>query len=177
MFLSFLSSLFAAPLLFGSADGTIGFQATATLHSFEGKASVFDGTFDPETLTGTVSISAGSLSTRLGPRDERMREYCLEVEKYPIILYTVTSATGALEPLRTGSGSGGLNLDGTLQIRDQSRPVRIAANYSWENGALHLRGSYTLKWSDFGIPDPSIAISTLLPDLTVRFDLFAHPKD
>ena len=165
----------ATPLIFASTDGTVGFTAVASLHQFEGSASTFDGSFDPEALTGQVSILAASLHTGLGPRDERMREFCLEVEKYPSILFTLSGANGALGPLRSGSGSGGLNLSGDLQIRDQHRAIVIPATYAWENGALHLRGTYALRWSDFGVPDPSLAISVLAPELTIRFDVLAHP--
>lgn len=173
--LSLLAVAAAAPLLFGSTDGVVGFSASASLHDFDGSAGVFSGSFDTETLTGRLSVSASSLRTGLGPRDERLRGYCLEAEKYPEILLQVTSATGALPALQGGSGSGALNLVGELQVRDQLRPVSIPASFAWENGALHLRGSYPLRWGDFGVPDPSLAISTLAPEITVRFDILARP--
>lgn len=164
----------AAMLSFSAADGSLGFHAVASMHSFDGQARSFEGTFDLDTLQGQLSIPTAALSTSLGPRDERMREY-LDVMQFPTISFNVSQTTGNIEGLRSGSGSGGILFVGSLMVRGVSKEIEVPTSYSWENGHLRLKGSLPLRWSDFGIPDPSIVLSTLSPELSIRFDVQARP--
>jgi polyisoprenoid-binding protein YceI len=167
----------AAPLVFGSTDGTIGFRAHASLHDFEGSASNFMGDFDPETLVGHLKVAASSLTTGLGPRDERLRLYCMEAEKYPSIEMNVQTVTGAMGPLKAGSGSGTLQMTGELVVRDVHQSITVPVSYTWENGALRMKGEWVMRWSLWGIPDPSLVISTLDPVVTVQFNVVAKPTE
>jgi hypothetical protein len=36
---------------------------------------------------------------------------------------------------------------------------------------VHLKGAADLKWSDYGVPDPSIMISKLYPEIKLSFDV------
>ena len=166
-----------AVLSFGSTDGSIGFHAVASLHEFDGKAGNFSGSLDTTLLTGTLVLQAASLTTALGPRDERMREYCLETEHFSDIRFDVSSITGSLEGFQAQRGSGGIFLVGLLTIRDVSQKMQVPATYSWENGGLRLTGRVPLHWADFGIPDPSVVMSTLSPEITVQFDILAKTAE
>lgn len=167
----------AAPLSFGSTDGNIGFAAHASLHDFSGAASNFMGEFDPETLTGHLKVVASSWSTGMGPRDERLRLYCLEVEKYPSMEMILQGVTGALGPLKAGTGSGSLQMTGDLVVREIHQSVTVPVSYTWENGALRMKGEWVMRWSLWGIPDPSLVISVLDPIVTVHFNVLAKPTE
>ena len=75
-----------------------------------------------------------------------------------------------------GGRGGDIVLVGTLTLRDVTLPVRVAASYAWEGEALRLRGRHSLLWADWNIPDPSILLSTVRPEVTVIFDLIASPS-
>ena len=169
-----LSYAMAAPYAFSNAESRLGFSAVASLHDFEGKAANFFGSFDPENKSGTLEISAASLSTGLGPRDERLRLWCLETEKYPTIRFVVVQVEGTNPG--PGETSGTMNFLGDLSIRDQTRRISVPLRWSWEEEALRLRGQLPLRWADFGIPDPGLLISTLQPDIQLHFDLLARPE-
>ena len=164
----------AAPYSFSAAESRLGFSAVASLHSFDGRAGSFFGSFDPESQVGSMEVAAASLSTGLGPRDERLRLWCLETEKYPTIRFIVAQIEGNLPD--PGEGSGTMTLTGDLSIRDQTRRIAVPLSWSREEEALRLRGQLPLRWADFGIPDPGLLISTLQPDIQLHFDLLARPE-
>jgi polyisoprenoid-binding protein YceI len=166
----------AAVLAVAPDRGTLGFELPASLHAVSGRAPAFGGTLDTDALTGALTIDAGALTTGLGPRDSRMTWHCLEVARFPTIALAVNRIDGATEGLRAGAGSGAVTLEGTLTIRDVTRPVAILASYAWEGDALRLRGRHALAWTDWSIPDPSTLLSTVSPELTVTFDVLASPS-
>ena len=54
------------------------------------------------------------------------------------------------------------------------RGIVIPATYSWTDNKLQLTGQKQVKWTSYGVPDPSIIISKLHPEIDVRFDLELH---
>jgi polyisoprenoid-binding protein YceI len=169
------ASLHAQTLRFGPADGSVGFDATSNLHAFSGAAEVFEGTLDTDALRGLLRIQTASLTTRLGPRDARMLDYCLEATRFPEVQFRVEDIEGDAALLRAESGSGSITLVGTLTVRDVARTVRVMATVSHEGGGLRIRGRHALRWPDFGVPDPSVLLARLEPELTVTFDITARP--
>lgn len=167
----------AADVAFRDADGAIAFRNVASIHAFDGQARSFAGRFDPAALTGELVVSAASLTTGLGPRDSRMLTFALEVERFAEIRFVVDGARGGTAALRAGSGSGAVVLLGRLTVRDVTLPLEISATYTWEGANLHLAGKTDLEWAAWGVPDPSVVISTLLPTMSVTFDIVGKPDD
>ena len=56
-------------------------------------------------------------------------------------------------------------------MRSSSRDVVIPATYTWEGDSVRLTGTHEVKWPDYGVPDPSILISTLYPEVNVQFNV------
>ena len=162
----------AASYAFNQGGGSVKFFNTASLHGIEGKAKTFSGSLDTDAGTGQLVVNTASMTTDLGPRDTKMHEFCLESAKYPKITFSVTSIDGG-DALKSGEGSGSVTLKGTLTIRAVSKPAAIKTSYSFGADGLSLKGRHDFKWSDFGVPDPSIFISTLYPDMNVQFDVKA----
>ena len=174
--LTWLAPALAAPLVFSADDGQVGFHAVASLHEFDGRAGDFRGDFDPATGKGSVVVTAASLRTGLGPRDSRMLYTCLDVVAFPDIRFDADGLAEAAPVLTAGAGSGRVLLEGRLRIRDVVQTVRIPVIVAWEGENLRVTGALTVPWADFGIPDPSILISSMRPDVDVRFNLLGHPK-
>ena len=171
----FLAALSFAPTAdagkFAGSSGSVQFFNEASLHKFEGKASSFTASLDTDSLTGSLIVQTSSMTTNLGPRDTKMHDDVLESKKYGTISFAVTGMAGDTEALKSGSGSGSVKLTGKLTIRDTSKTVTIPATYTAADGTVTMSGSYAFKWTDFNVPDPSIFISTLYPDMSVKFNV------
>jgi polyisoprenoid-binding protein YceI len=160
----------AAKYSFSQSGSSLKFLNKASLHGIEGKAKAFSGTLDTDALTGVLTVETAEMTTSLGPRDTKMHKFCLESKKFPKISFSVTGIEGG-EALQAGSGSGKVTLVGKLTIRDVSLPVRVVADFSFTGADLSLKGRYDFKWTDFNVPDPSIFVSTLYPEMNVQFQL------
>lgn len=166
----------AAPFGFAPEDGAIGFHAVASLHEFDGAAAQFTANFDPVTKKGAIHLPVKALSTGIGARDSRMIYTCLDAVTFPEVSFVIESVDDETGILAKGQGQAGVTLHGTLRVRDVDQDFVIPADAHWEGGNLRMRGSFPVFWADFGIPDPSILISTLRPDVSVRFDLLGRPQ-
>jgi len=158
---------------FSQSGSSLKFFNKASLHGIEGKAKTFSGSLDTDALTGSLVVQATSMTTSLGPRDNKMHKFCLESAKFPTVTFDVKSIEGG-EALQSGEGSGTVTLVGSLKIRDVSKSVRVATNYSFGADGLSLSGRYDFKWTEYKVPDPSILISTLYPEMNVQFSLKAQ---
>ena len=175
-FLSLLASVAFSPIAQagtykGNSAGTVTFHNTASLHGIEGTAKSFSTSLDTDALKGSLVVQTKSMTTALGPRDTKMHEFCLESDKFSTITFSVNSIEGGIEGLKTGAGTGSVVLKGSLKIRDTSKNVSIPATYSFTDSGLALSGKHAFKWTDFNVPDPSIFISTLYPDMSVEFNV------
>jgi len=173
VFLMMGASAEAKTYTFSQSGSSVKFFNKASLHGIEGKAKSFGGTLDSDSLTGSLVVKTASMTTDLGPRDKKMHEFCLESVKFPAITFDVKSIEGG-EALQSGEGSGKVTLVGTLKIRDATKTVRVAADYAFVDTGLKLTGRYDFKWTDYGVPDPSIIISKLYPEMNVQFTLNAQ---
>ena len=165
----------AAKYEFDSSDGSVTFHNIASLHTFDGVAKEFGGVFDSDLGTGRLVVQTRSMTTNLGPRDKKMHTYCLEVEKFPTIDFNVSGVAG-LSLLNSEVKQGRVTLQGELTIRDVTKPVAVQTSFSTEESHLKLEGEIGFKWTEFEVPDPSIFISTLYPDMSVKFSIkLANP--
>jgi polyisoprenoid-binding protein YceI len=181
MILFFLTVMsFAEILLFDETKGKLVFEMKASLHDIEGQAQQFLVELDVgpgSTNTGKVTLSANQLTTFLDVRDDRMYNEVLQVDKFPVVTYTILSINGATDGLNSGQGKGKVTLRGTLNIASIEREVDIPVAYMWTNdGTLKLAGKTQIRWTDFGLPDPSIMISTLYPPMDIKFSITSNNK-
>lgn len=154
------------------SSGTLVFDMDASLHKVPGEAKSFTTVLQlDEKVTGKVVVQAKGMTTGIGVRDSRMYDYCLNADQFPTIEFQVRGTTGDTDGLRSESGSGEVNLHGSLRVRSTTREVVIPATYTWTEEGLNLEGSKELNWNDFGVPDPSILISKLDPIMAVKFSM------
>ena len=162
---------------FDDKSGAITFHMVATLHSIDGTAKNFSGEIfvgEERESPASLTIQASSLTTHLGIRDGRMHDYVLGIADFPTLKIDVHSITGDdIAGFNAGKGEGQVNLNGKMTVRSSTRDVKIPATYRVGDGMMNLQGTYTLDWTDFNLPDPSIAISTLKPKVEVKFDVTA----
>jgi hypothetical protein len=173
LLLAVVSTVLAAPLAVDAERSTLRVHARSSLHDFEIEARAFSGRLDPAEGAGSLDLPVAGLTSGVGPRDARMRGWCLDERAHPALRFDVGRIEGDTPGLRAGVGSGEVVLVGALTIREATRALSVPASYAWEGSALRLRGRVPLRWAEWGIPDPAVALSMLGPDLTVAFDVLA----
>ena len=163
---------------FSNDTSDVGFHMLATMHEVDGDCRSFQGEIDigkKATHTGKVTVQTNALTTFIDVRDERMHDYVLEVEKYPTLQFDIKAIEGDVEGLDSGNGSGEVVLKGQLTIKTVSKDIEFPVTYTWdEDGNLSLTGAYATSWTNWNLPDPSILISTLYPELDVKVDVKAQ---
>ncbi len=161
----------ATKYTFDQTGSSVTFHNTASLHGIDGKAKSFSGSFDSDAGTGSLVVQTKSMTTNLGPRDTKMHEFCLESDKFPTIEFVVTGIGGGVDGLKAKAKRGKIALNGTLKIRDVKKTVSVPTSFVTVGDDLTLQGQYDFSWKDYNVPDPSILISTLYPDMSVKFSL------
>jgi len=161
----------ATKYTFDETGSAVTFHNTASLHGIDGVAAQFGGSFDSDAGTGSLVVQTKSMTTNLGPRDKKMHEFCLESDKYPTIEFAVTGVGGGVEGLKAKAKRGKVVLNGTLKIRDTKKTVSVPTSFVTVGDDLTLQGQLDFNWQEYNVPDPSILISTLYPDMSVKFSL------
>ncbi len=158
---------------FDNTRGSLTFDMVASLHDVHGEAGSFSGELfiGEDRPTGKVTVQAAQLTTDLAVRDDRMHDFCLDVERYPTVDFRIGAVTGDVKGLNSRRGTGVIELRGQLTVRSSTRDVVLPVSYTWEGDAVRLVGSIEILWTDYGVPDPSIFISTLYPEMDVRFNV------
>ena len=176
MFFALFSAALALPIPLGAAPGGgVEFAVGSSAGPTKGHLDVFEAQLDLEARTGFFEGQAGTLSTGLGPRDQRLLYYALEVATFPTIRFDLRKIEGSASELVSRSGSGAVRLVGSLTIRDVALPITIPSTFAWEAEKLRLTGETTLDWASFGVPDPSVLIAKVEPAVSVSFDLAGSP--
>jgi len=161
----------------------VGFDLEATLHTVHGRTEQVSGEIvakassTPEAfdLTGSVRISAAGLDTGNGHRDKKMREESFAVGRYPAITFDAEHlGPGRVHPDNEKRTSH--TLRGNLTIRGVVRSVEIPVVVEESIGRLIVEGNLTIRWADFGIPDPSFLFVRIQPAALVAFHIELVPE-
>jgi len=170
--ISLSSSALADRFAGDNSHGHVKFDLDSTLHNVPGEATSFTSEINiEEGVSGMLTIQAASIKTGIKVRDRRMYDFCLDTHSFPIITFELRGITGDEEGFKSKAGAGTVNLHGKLNIRSTSRDLIVPASYTWSEAGVKLNGKTDVKWSDYGVPDPSILISTVQPVLKMNFDL------
>jgi polyisoprenoid-binding protein YceI len=149
------------------AESRVGFDASATMGRFSGRAERVSGWADVgDSLTfagtrGEVHVDAASFGTGIALRNRHLRDE-MEVARYPWIRFVLTGTTPA--------PGGRVTLHGRLTIKAATREVAIPATVSRADGAITVDGRLPIKFTEYGMRPP-----TRMAGMTrVRDDLVLH---
>lgn len=119
-----------------------------------------------------VSVEAASLVTGNARRDRKMREAHLEVEKYPRLEFRSSAPPrGDRAPGETAAGASRLIVEGDLTIHGVTKKVEVAVEALRDGDGWVMKGSLVVKLTEFGVPDPSIAINKVKDDVDLGFEI------
>jgi polyisoprenoid-binding protein YceI len=140
---------------------------------------VFDmSSFDADTAAARKYVGLEGTSdaaTRSSVNANMRGPDVLNVGRFPTATFQVDSATATG---RTGlAGLPTYRLNGDFTLHGKTRPLSVIVEVEQARGWLHLRGSFTLKQSSFGIKPYSKAFGAIgvADDLQVFGDVYVAP--
>ena len=122
-----------------------------------------EGTVSPTgEVTGTLTVAAASIDTKIKKRDSHLRSAdFFDSEAYPHIVFTARTLTT--------SGDGGLAVIGTLQVREETRPITVPIRVSASGDELaQLDAEITVDRSEFGLTWNQLGMVSLKNVVKVR---------
>lgn len=123
---------------------------------------------DLNSLRGSIEVDVAAVTTGSGGRDQKWRNDCLEIGRFPKITFT-------LERITVTEHQAFL-LSGLLTIRDVTRSLVISGQFQMKGGYYQLTGSGEMKWSDYGVRDASTLFTKVQPDTKVLLELWLPAK-
>ena len=186
----FILAVFFLAVAFGSASAQefleqpltpentkIGFTLDSTLHVIHGSAPKFQGSLrfplsqKPEAFHAQVAVPVKDMVTGNDSRDEKMRDYCFEMKKYPEIRFESTGVENLPPSLEKGKDFE-FTLKGNLTIKDVTREISIPVKGATKDDGLHLSGKVMLNYlKDFNIKDPSVLLFRVAKEVEVSVEV------
>ena len=140
-------------------QGTLSFDADATLGDFVGTTSTMSGQLtggELQGVTGWVEAPVNTFKTGKGRRDRDLYQ-SMEADKYPTMRFELSSVT----PGSSRGDSLAVTLHGNLKIHGVSREVALPATLVVGATALHIHSDFPLNVEDYGIEDLSKMLGML----------------
>lgn len=132
-----------------AAQSSLSFKGSYQKEGFDGKFKKFDAAIsyddaDPTKAKFDVKVDVASVDTASSERDDSLKgDEFFDPKKFPQAHFVTTSfAKGA---------DGAVVAQGTLTIRDQTRPVTLKAKFAATGDKATLDVDTTLKRLDFGL--------------------------
>ena len=111
-------------------------------------------------VTGTVTVAAGSIDTKMKKRDEHLRSAdFFDVARTPDITFAAEQVTPSAE---------GVTVSGALTVRDRTRPVSFAARVSGDEAQVVLDGETEVNRADFGLTWNQLGMTSMDNTITVH---------
>ena len=112
-------------------------------------------------VTGTVTVAAGSIDTKVKKRDEHLRSAdFFDVANTPDITFAAEQVTPSGE---------GVTVTGALTVRDRTHPVSFAARVSGSDGAeVELDGEIQVNRADYGLTWNQLGMTSMNNTITVH---------
>jgi polyisoprenoid-binding protein YceI len=126
------------------------------------------------TQLGAISIDAGGFVTDDNRRNNAIRRFVLQTDRFPVVLFTPTEITGLPSSANAGD-SFDFQITGDLAILNSTNPVTfdLTAQVLSEN-EIQVSGSTTIDRGSFGLSIPSVPfVASVDEELILELDLVA----
>ncbi|MBV9795694.1 MAG: YceI family protein [Actinobacteria bacterium] len=111
-------------------------------------------------VSGVINVGAGSLDTRNPQRDKHLRSAAFfDIANHTHFTYTVDSVRPAAD---------GVRVEGSLTVRDQTRPAPFDATVSTAGNEVTLDGALQVNRKDFGLNWNFLGIASIHNTLVVH---------
>ncbi len=163
---------------FDQDRSSVHFSVSSTFHQIEGEAREFKGEVffhslaDPASGRLTVEIDASRLDANHGRINRKMREDCLEVDRFPLIRFESLEIQNRPQNYVFGRIAQGEAV-GILELHGLRRKIGFPIDFSYTEDNFNARGRVTIKMSEFEIPDPGFLFLRIRDEVQISFDIHA----
>jgi len=125
----------------------------------DGKFTVREGEAkgDLQDLQGTgqvrITIDAASYNSNIGLRDEDVQENYLEVEEFPVIIFTSTGIED-VKKSQSPEKAWELTITGILELHGVKKEFRVPVKLTQEGKRIIVKGKIKVLFGDFNIATP-----------------------
>ncbi len=178
-----LSAVLTSPILatervmtLEPGNTTVSFHLGATGHDVEGRMHLTAGEirFDTEqgTASGKVEIDLKPTETGNPKRDKTMHKKVFETERFPLVVFEPNRFEGALPT----SGSGEVEIFGTVAIHGSEHPLSMKAQFEIEGDQFEGTTTFAVPYVDWGLENPSMFVLRVAKnvDVTVKTNGSLH---
>lgn len=115
-----------------------------------------------------IVVQVAGIATDNARRDGQFRGNVMDADTFPNAKFTLTAPVD-LAALPTDGTAATVKADGTLTLKDQTRPVTVDVKVLHSGDTLIASGAVPVTWSDYGITPPSLGFVTVDGNGTVDF--------
>lgn len=115
-----------------------------------------------------VVVQVADIATDNARRDGQFRGNVMDAATFPTAKFALTTPVD-LAALPTDGTAATVTADGTLTLKDQTRPVSVDVKVLHSGDTLVASGAIPVTWSDYGITPPSLGFVTVDDHGTVDF--------
>jgi polyisoprenoid-binding protein YceI len=111
-------------------------------------------------VTGTVTVAAGSIDTKIKKRDDHLRSAdFFDAANYPDITFSVEAISPAAD---------GVTVAGGLTVRGTTRPVSFGAVVSGDDSAVTLDAEVPVDRADYGLTFNQLGMMSMKSSITIH---------
>ena len=167
------------PLELSKDNTSITFTVDSTWHLVEGEVSAVTGKVwqedqgDNGTVHASVKLAVNDLDTGNINRDKKMRSV-MHAAVHPQVIFEMDHVSGLckfedLERVTSKECSGAGH--GFIEISGTRRPIVLDMTVVRKDENYHVKGHTLLKWSDFGVEDPSILVAYVNETVNIEVEV------
>jgi polyisoprenoid-binding protein YceI len=123
---------------------------------------------DAAATAGEVVVDMTSVTTDSGSRDGQFQGSIMRTDQFPTSTFTLTEPV-ELDGLTDSDETVRTTAAGELTIRDVTRPVEAELEMRLSGATVHVVGSVSIRFDDFGVDPPNLAFVRVEEDGLVEF--------
>lgn len=163
------------PSIIDDSNTSVRFVVDSTWHTVHGTTKEVSGIVsqtnprDPLSVRVDISLPVKRFDTDHESRDVRMREV-MAASTFPLVRFISSHLSERCAPhiVETNGKCSGV-LSGTLSIRDVSKTIELPVQITKNAQEYVIEGSFSTRWADYNVEDPSILIAHLDPMVTIVY--------
>lgn len=168
------------PQTLDDSSASASFEVDSTWVLVQGTTSGLKGSIERggpggELIVIQATLPVAKFNTGNESRDEHMREV-MHADRFPEVSLRATVPAHKCSPQQVpDTGQCKIKAQGMLTIRDRSLPITVPLILERKVDYIEAKGSFVLRWADYGVEDPSILIARLNPE--ARITLLAKLRE
>lgn len=170
------ASLWNLPLEVNDQNTTVAFEVDTTWHIVYGKITNVSGFVklenpsDPMSIISEIIFPVKNFSTGWDKRDQSLHDH-MKLEKYPNAILKTYKVKGSCTPEAVDNGVCEEKLIGTLTICDVTKEIEIDIKIEKTTSEYDVKGTYSFKWAEYNIDDPSMVVAKVDPIVKVNYSI------